>query len=489
MAARLCREAHLQGFWLDTEQYGNYRWRTKSGVPEFETHRPANLKFPLGKDSPEVLRRRGAQWIKAVQAQLPAVKIILTFAWSPDAMGYEPLQGSIPFLDGVLDGIESPGQLIHGYENTFYYGQGPGTFNAANDGKQEGFAGDRDRYEAARAWIKEWRSLSGNPPKYDRFVKTGMAAWVEDDPWSLYPGWPSGTKSSLWSNLPLALAYSDEYVWMWSEHTHYGQTPAAGINPFLAAIGNRTFNTGTEAVETLSEDFSSDPLQRGWHFDFDMLSLGRKANPAHEVPLMSLEAVPYAWSKESRAVNITGKWPTARKSNSVVTSSQAPQRRRYVHPIRLSPQNTPFQAALNFRIESFGNTPNNPMILGFFAADEPIDRHSLTLQIASADQARLVLASNGKSKSWALAIPGGMKAGYPYRFSVEYTGLNRRLRASLSELSSEPARSVQIQQRLPASTIPSLWDELGAALLEKNTQPGTNSETYRYRLEHVSLRN
>ena len=489
MAARLCREAHLQGFWLDTEQYGNYRWRTKSGVPEFETHRPANLKFPLGKDSPEVLRRRGAQWIKAVQAQLPAVKIILTFAWSPDAVGYEPLQGSIPFLDGVLDGIESPGQLIHGYENTFYYGQGPGTFNAANDGKQEGFAGDRDRYEAARAWIKEWRSLSGNPPKYDRFVKTGMAAWVEDDPWDLYPGWPSGTKSSLWSNLPLALAYSDEYVWMWSEHTHYGQTPAAGINPFLAAIGNRTFNTGTEAVETLSEDFSSDPLQRGWHFDFDMLSLGRKANPAHEVPLMSLEAVPYAWSKESRAVNITGKWPTARKSNSVAASSQAPQRRRYVHPIRLSPQNTPFQAALNFRIESFGNTPNNPMILGFFAADEPIDRHSLTLQIASADQARLVLASNGKSKSWALAIPGGMKAGYPYRFSVEYTGLNRRLRASLSELSSEPARSVQIQQRLPASTIPSLWDELGAALLEKNTQPGTNSETYRYRLEHVSLRN
>lgn len=164
---------------------------------------------------------------------MPAVKIIVTFAWSPDAVGYEPLQGSIPFLDGVLDGIEPPGQLIHGYENTFYYGQGPGTFNAANDGKQEGFAGDRGRYEAARAWIKEWRSLSGNPPKYDRFVKTGMAAWVEDDPWSLYPGWPSGTKSSLWSNLPLALAYSDEYVWMWSEHTHYGQTPCGGHQPVL----------------------------------------------------------------------------------------------------------------------------------------------------------------------------------------------------------------------------------------------------------------
>ncbi len=486
MAARLCREAHLQGFWLDTEQYGNYRWRTKSGVPEFETDRPPNLKFPFGKDSPALLRRRGAQWIKAVQAQLPAVKIIVTFAWSPDAVGYEPLQGSIPFLDGVLDAIEHPGQLIHGYENTFYYGQGPGTLNAANDGKPAGFAGDRGRYEAARAWMREWRSLSGNPPKYDQFVKTGMAAWIEDDPWSLYPGWPSGTKTSFWANLPLALASSDEYVWIWSEHTHYGQTPAAGINPFLAAIANRTFNTGTEAALTLAEDFASDPLQRGWHFDFDMLDIGRKANPAHEVPLMSPDTVPYVWSQNSQAVAIKGRWPTAR--GSVGTAAEGSQRRRYVHPIRLSPQDTPFQAALDFRVESFGNTPNNPIVMGFFSADESIERQSLTLQIASAEQVRCVLASNGKSTAWDLAVPGGMKAGQPYRFSVDYARSPRSLRASLSDLSGDPSLSVQIEQSLPASTVPSLWDELGVALWEKDTQPNTDPEAYHYRLEKVSLR-
>jgi len=219
LAASLCREAKFQGFWLDTEQYGNYRWRTASGVPEFDSTRPTDLKFPLGKDTPELLRRRGAQWIKAVQAEFPAVKIMITFAWSPDANGYGPLKGVHGFLDGILEGIEAPAQLIHGYENTFYYGQGPGTTYAASDGKAEGYPGDRGRYETARVAMRAWRSFSSNPRKYDAFLKIGMAAWVEDDPWSIWSGWPSGKKSSFWSNLPLALAYSDEYVWVWSEHT------------------------------------------------------------------------------------------------------------------------------------------------------------------------------------------------------------------------------------------------------------------------------
>jgi len=189
MAARLCREAGFQGFWLDTEQYGNYRWRTATGVPEFDPDRPKNLKFPLGRDTPELLRRRGAQWIRAVQSELPAVKIMITFAWSPDANGYEPLKGVNGFLDGVLDGIQAPAQLIHGYENTFYYGQGPGTTHT-----REGFAGDRNRYAAARESMRQWRAFSANPKKYDAFLKVGMAAWVEDDPCP--SPWPTATSTS-----------------------------------------------------------------------------------------------------------------------------------------------------------------------------------------------------------------------------------------------------------------------------------------------------
>ncbi|MCE2806752.1 MAG: hypothetical protein LW700_16345 [Gemmataceae bacterium] len=287
-AARLCRLSGLKGFWLDTEQYGNYRWRTESAVPEFDPKRPTNLKFPLGKDTPEVLRKRGAQWIRAIQEELPGVRILITFAWSPDANEYGPIQGANGFLNGILDGIQKPGQLIHGYENTFYFGQGPGTKHT-----REGFPGGRDKFLETRAKIRQWRGFSSNPSKYDSFLRTGMAAWIEDDPWALWDGWPSGGPESFWSNLPLALAHSDEYVWVWSEHTRYRQSPPGPVNPFLAALRNRTFNTGQEQVPSLSEDFHTDPLQNGWHFDFDMLAIAGAKKPGHQVPLMSTDNLPY----------------------------------------------------------------------------------------------------------------------------------------------------------------------------------------------------
>lgn len=485
MAARLCREARLQGFWLDTEQYGNYRWRTASGVPEFDTNRPANLKFPLGKDTPELLRRRGAQWIKAVQAQFPPVKIFATFAWSPDAKGYGPLKGVIPFLDGVLDAIEEPGQVIHGYENTFYYGQGPGTFNAANDGKRDGFPGDRGRHEAARVSMREWRTLSGNPKKYDRFVKVGMAAWVEDDPWNLYPGWPSGGKTSLWSNLPLALAYSDEYVWIWSEHTKYGQDLNADPNPFLASLRNRTFNTGQEGVATLAEDFASDPLQRGWHFDFDMLAIGRKTNPAHEVALMDKDAVPYVWSKEAKAVVIAGAWPTGPGDGG--RTAEVGQRRRYAHPVRPPSREQSFHAALDFRIESFGERPDNPILLGFFNDDEPLETRSLTLRISGPDRARIVLAANGNLREFPLPLPGGLKIGRPYRISFQYDGATGRLETSMEDRSDSPSPGAAARGAMAESVDPSGWNELGVALWENEPGAAPPGESYRYRLEKVEF--
>ena len=70
------------------------------------------------------------------------------------------------------------------------------------------------------------RSISATPDKYDRFVQVGMAAWLESNPRDLTPGWPSGHRHTIWSNVPMALATSDEYVWCWSEHTD----PPPGMN-------------------------------------------------------------------------------------------------------------------------------------------------------------------------------------------------------------------------------------------------------------------
>lgn len=473
MAARLCREAKLQGFWLDTEQYGNYRWRTASGVPEFDTNRPANLKFPLGKDTPEVLRRRGAQWIKAVQAELPAVKIMITFAWSPDADGYGPLKGTTGFLNGVLDAIEAPAQLIHGYENTFYYGQGPGTTHT-----KDGFPGDRGRFEAARTSMRSWRSLSSNPAKYDAFVKVGMAAWVEDDPWNLWSGWPSGTKDSFWSNLPLALAYSDEYVWVWSEHTRYGQASNTELNPFLASLRNRTLNTGREEVATLTEEFATDPLRRGWHFDFDMLAIGREKDPDHAVPLMSANAVPYVWDKAAQGVRVRGE-----SSPELVG-----QRRRFVHPIQPVNRNQNFRAELDFQVDAFGDCLDNPIVLGLFSSEQPIQSGSLSLQIAGPDQVRVVLAGNGKSQNVPLSIPDGMKTGRTYRLTFDFDTATGRLQTILSEPSGGASQAAQIQSSVLTASEGFAWDELGIGLWEVAPGPMPSQHPYRYLLIKAACR-
>lgn len=481
MAARLCREAKLQGFWLDTEQYSNYRWRTESGVPEFDPARPKDLHFPLGKDTPELLRKRGAQWIRAVQRELPAVKIIITFAWSDATNVYGPLKGVVPFLNGVLDAIEAPGQLIHGFENTFYFGQGPGTVYAASDGMQDGYPGNRDRFEASRAEIRDWRRYSTNPKKYNTFVKIGMAAWVEDDPWNLWEGTPSSTKISLWSNLSLALAYSDEYVWVWSEHTKYGQGLNTVVNPFLSSLSNQTFNTGQEAVARFSDNFASDPLRRGWYFDFDMLAIGRKSNPEQEGSAMSADAVPYMWSQEAKAVRVEGTWRTGFQGEKLL--SPTPQRRRYVHPIQPTNYKKNFHATLDFSVDSFGTRPDNPIVLGLFNSEQPLKRESLTLQISSPNHVRVVLTTNGKSQIIPFSIPSGLKTAQSYRLAFHYEGTQHRLQTVLSSVNKGALPTAQSTITVPAAMSSFAWDELGIAQWETTAPKILPQEAYLYRLE------
>ena len=130
-----------------------------------------------------------------------------------------------------------------------------------------------------------------------------MAAWVESDPYNLTPGWPTGFLSRPpWSNLPLTLAYSDSYVWVWSERTSYPRTKEI-LNPFLASIANQTFNTGQEPSKSFTETFQTDPLRRGWHFDFDMLGIGREVNPGF-LPAMNPDAIAYNWDPTNQAVRV-----------------------------------------------------------------------------------------------------------------------------------------------------------------------------------------
>lgn len=405
LAARVCKEAGLKGLLLDTEQYRMF--------PGTKSH------YPFGKARGDLLRKRGQAWMKAVQKECPDIVVLFTFAWAPDLDQAGFLAGVKEFINGILDAIEGNARIVHGYENTFYYGQTAGS-RYTNDG----FRGDRARYEEAAASMRNWSSFSRDPVKFQKHVRVGMAAWLESDPWNLWSGWPSGTKDTIWSNLPLALATSEEYVWCWSEHTNFlhtltdpipGQT---GLNPYLASLTNRTFNTGKEAATQFDEDFAADPLANRWYFDFDMLALGRKRNPTDAGLHMPGNAVPYRWVPERKCLLVGNAW--VRDPEGKETVSHDRQRRRFVRPIREVTQTGVMQASIEFAINSFGSDRANPMVLGLFHSTLPADRNSLTLRIAAQDDATIVMA--GKEGARTSRIGKGLMVDRKYRFAVTFNG-------------------------------------------------------------------
>ena len=449
-AARLCRKAKLKGFWLDTEQYSNY-----TGT---------ETKFPFGRDTDTVLQQRGSQWIRAVQQEFPAIKIMITFAWcSEQNTGF--MRGVPAFLNGILEGIIAPGEIHHTYENTFYFGQGPGTSYANSDNLVNGYPGDRNRYRYIARSIRAWRDYSNNPQKYDHFVKTGMAAWIEDDPWNNWSGSPTGYKWTMWSNAALALAYTDTYVWVWSEHTNYahGLDEKHGINPFLGSLANATHNTGREVATTLDESFGTDPITRFWTFDFDMLKIGMKVLPQHDVLLMRTETIPYRWEASAKAVRVSGNKPTGLSG----------QRMRYVRAVRPIMPRDRFYATFDLRVEGFPKPGSPPILLGLFNTDNDVSK-GLGLGIAGPDNVRF--------GGLRLRLAEALRVGVLYSLTLrgEATGVH----ATLSR------GGVTLGAVITTKRSHAPLTEIGAALEDNSgLTPSTQlKENYLWWLHKVTLR-
>lgn len=467
LAARVCKEAGLKGLLFDTEQYGAF--------PGTKSH------YPFGKAKPEVLRKRGRAWMKAVQQECPDIVVLFTFAWSPDLDAAGFLAGVKDFIDGMLDGIDGKARLVHGYENTFYYGQ-----RAGSRFTKDGFRGDRARYDEAVAAMRTWRSYSGDPAKFDRHVRVGMAAWLESDPWNLWSGWPSGTRETIWSNVPLALAASEEYVWCWSEHTNFLHTLTdpvpgrTGLNPYLASLTNQTFNTGKEAATRFDEDFATDPLAKGWYFDFDMLDVGRKRSPDQAMPVLLREGVPYRWVPREKHLLVGNAWAAGPDGKGVARHDR--QRRRFVRPVREAGPAATVEAAVDFDIGSFGADPENPVVVGLFHSDRPVDRGSVSLRIAGPNAATIVVA--GTAGAWTSKPGTGLKAGRKYRFAVALDGPSGVLDARLTE-PADGTVVCELRGRLPAGVNGLSWDEVGVAQPDWRLTDTPPQEAHAYHVTRV----
>ncbi|MFM7207753.1 MAG: hypothetical protein ACKO4T_13915, partial [Planctomycetaceae bacterium] len=482
VAARAARMGGLKGFIIDTEQYTRY----PSG---------ARAEYPFGLGTAATWRERGRQWIEAVQAEFPDIELQFFFSWGDEYTVWPNYHNLVPFMDGVLAGVRDPARIVHAWESSFWWGQARAIPPGSNSFTF--YDADRDPYIGARNSIRNvWRTYSNDPAKYDDFVDVGMAAWFDSDPWNLWPGWPSGYLGEIvhagrsswpgmpWSNVGNTLAYSDKYVWTWSSNTHYSATYDK-LNPFLASVANQTFNTGTEAVAAFTDEFTTDPMKRGWYFDFSFMDIGRRESPTEGPPqlVQTTDAVAYAWKQATGSIAVRGNWN--RGEFGEIEGLMAAQRRRYVKPVVPQTRSADIHLEADLTIDSFGSDPANPILVGLFHSGASVDAQSLCLRIRNAGDVAVVVAGDGSPLTLPLSLPTALSIATGYRIVLDYVAATRTLTATLRERAGM-AVVASVGTVVPAGAGPFVLDEAGVAQREAAFATPA-AAAYRFRLDALSV--
>ncbi len=217
--ARIVRSAGLAGIAFDPEAYGVDPW--------------VYNKFPGAKDKSfekywQQVRKRGTQFMQALQQEIPGVKVFSLFQLSNlrDLLN-EPIQermsqlssesnGLLPaFLNGMLDVAQANTTIVDGNEFSYYYA-----------GKQDFFEGRKLIKERLVTFVDE-----KNRQKYAKQVQVGHALYI-DHLFDL--GKPQESRVShyltpkqrqqwLEHNTYYGLSTSDEYLWCYSEEMNWWQ--------------------------------------------------------------------------------------------------------------------------------------------------------------------------------------------------------------------------------------------------------------------------
>jgi len=464
LTAKLAKDTGLVGLVVDTEMYTNYA---------------TGQLYPFGQFDSATWRRRGQKWIDAVQKAFPSISLLFFFCWGPEHEkgGWPEYENLKPFMDGILDNLRAPASIIHGWESTFWYGgrrRMPG-------GKMYDYPGDRKTFHDTARMVKGWRSLSADPAKFDRFVKLGMGAWVESDPWNLYPGWPSGVMEELpWSNLPMTLAYSESTVWVFSGHTHYPQTPTQR-NPFLWSIANQTRNVKGQPIPTFDERFDSDPTRRGWAFDFDMLDAGRPIQTGF-LPVFTTDTLGYAWDSRTRCLQLAGQWPGGSRMQPGHVFQR--QRRRFSKAVAPLPARATRSLEITLAVDKPAEDAAFVPSIGFFHHDRYGDDQSVGVRV---NGNRDMVLRIGHAGNWAEARLPARSSGKPsgairLKLSLRPNAASLEL---LADSGQSGSRSVTLT--FPRGFTTAGLDEVGVAYPDGDRVPARIVNPAQLRIQRLRL--
>ena len=219
LMARIACEGGLKGIEFDAEMYADklFNYQPYCGKSRHQVWMKA--------------RERGRQWITEVQKNYKGITIFCMFLHT---LNYETLgtadnnaysQGNlfVPFLNGILDGLEPETKLIEGNEYYTYKASSKRHFDYALHRERELFNAQvlpenrakakAQTYYAPAIYMDAYFFNQTNANAYHKAVYDVMtpgAAW--DDP---------ARMKAVYENFPEALRRSDEYVWVYQERCRY----------------------------------------------------------------------------------------------------------------------------------------------------------------------------------------------------------------------------------------------------------------------------
>ncbi|MFH0797219.1 MAG: hypothetical protein V2A65_09235 [Candidatus Omnitrophota bacterium] len=208
LGARCGKECNATGIFLDTEMYG--MWSGHVAPFAYEWLPPSRDRF--FEDYQIQARKRGRQFMEAINTGMPGATILLTFGPS---VVFDPENTKVPFsakdmslipafIDGVIDGATSQNEIFDAFEQAYHYKT-------------------REQFTAARKIIREKAAeFSADPARYTKMIKVGFPVWLHELGKGEYTLNTSDfTKNSytpeeLKNVLTAAAENSDGYIWLYS---------------------------------------------------------------------------------------------------------------------------------------------------------------------------------------------------------------------------------------------------------------------------------
>jgi Bacterial Ig domain len=273
-----------KGIFFDTEAYLNDPWRFKDG--------DGTLLYP-GKTYAQVAakaRQRGAQFMTALQSEVPDIKIMMSFMSGLIRAQYE-FAGSLEnsetgllkaFLEGMLSVANPDVRIIDGNEGAYYYNKTPQF--------ADGFTYSQSAVSLIDPLLRS---------KYRQNVRVGQAVYADgvlnNTDIANYDFPFTQQQFAQWwqHNLYHAYATSHRYVWVYSEGMDWWSDPSY---PLPGLLPNAL--SGINAVQT--------KIKQGQSLGFDLVFRDQDTQPTFSTsPKVSLSATA-SGSSITMSARVTG---------------------------------------------------------------------------------------------------------------------------------------------------------------------------------------